>query len=98
MVRPSSVSQTRQQQTNFVDALRIKTIRRFVENYEFGMRQERLRDAQSLPHSVRVRAHRIARAIAQTNQVERFLDLFSGLAPPDIAARMRRLSQPEKFS
>ena len=60
-----------------VDSLRIKAIRRFVENYEFGMRQERLGYAEPLSHSVGVSANRIVSAIDQIHQGERFLDSFT---------------------
>src|SRR6185503_14300391 len=68
------ISQTSNQIPCLVDALRIETIRRLVENNNLRSRQKRLRDAQTLPHPVRVNLDRILRASAQVYDFEHLVN------------------------
>ena len=58
-----------------VDAFRIQALRRFVEQHQLRLGQERLREGQPLAHPVAVHPHGIMDALFQPDKADRFLDL-----------------------
>src|SRR5690242_17991009 len=68
------ISQTTNQPSRLLYALRIESVRGLVENDNFGRWQQRLRDAEALPHAVRINSYRIARAFAQVYDFEHLFD------------------------
>ena len=55
-------------------ALRVKPVCRLVQNDELRLWKQSLRDAQTLPHAVRIDAHRIMRSLAQGHCLKRCFD------------------------
>src|ERR1043165_20917 len=68
------ISQPSNQLSRLLYPLRIESVCGLVENDHLRRRQQRLRNAEPLPHAVRINPDRIARAIAEVNDVQHLLD------------------------
>ena len=72
------VGEAPDQHAHVAHAARVEPGRRLVEQQQAGGAQERARDAEALPHAVRVAADLVARAIGQVDRVERLVDAVHG--------------------
>src|SRR5579864_1030928 len=60
--------------TDFVDASRVESIRGFVENEELWLREESERDAEALPHALRICLHEPMGVVFQMNDPQHARD------------------------
>src|SRR5882724_1458444 len=71
------ISQPLNQHSSLEESLWIKSVSRFIQNDELRIRQQSLRDAEALTHSMRIDAHRIASTLAQAHDLQNHFNPLS---------------------
>ena len=82
--RPAPVGEVAQQPAHPGDALGIQPVRRFVQDEHLRLTDERLGDAEPLPHAEGIAAHPAIGGVGQPDEVQQVLH------PPRVDARHPR--------